>query len=174
MEERFQKVDERFEAMQRTMDERFEAVIEQMNKGFDEARRDREELKVSIATISSRSGSKLEEMILNLLRDDLIQENIDKKNVTREVLKDDRGEVYYEGYTTDIDVVIQDGKTFLMEIKSTADNRDIADLLLKAKLFKIQHGKDYDGLILACLEINRVNFEKAIKQDIRVITGEIT
>ncbi len=112
-------------------------------------------------------------MILNLLRDDLIQENIDKKNVTRENLKDDKGEVYYEGYTTDIDVVIQNGKTFLMEIKSTVDNRDIADLLLKAKLFRIQYGKDHDGLILACLEINRINFEKAIKQDIRVIAGEI-
>jgi hypothetical protein len=34
--------------------------------------------------------------------------------------------------------------------------------------------REYDGLILACLEINRTNFELTIKQGINVIAGEIT
>jgi hypothetical protein len=173
MERRTELVDERFEAMQKQMNDRFQDVITQMNRGFEEARKDREKLEVTILSISSRSGKKLEDLILNLLSDKLIQENIDRSNISREKLVDLNGNIFLEDYRTDIDVVVQDGKTLLMEVKSTADNRDIFHLLKKGELFQQQFDKEYDGLILACLEINRTNFELAIKHGINVIAGEI-
>jgi hypothetical protein len=170
MERRFKKIDERFEKM----DERFETLIQQMNKGFEEARKDRKSLRTFISTVSSRSGPDLENLILEILEDELIQENIQKANISKVKLVDTHGEIYYENYSTDIDVVIQDGKTLLMEVKSSADNRDIDDLLKKGKLYKIQYDKGYDELILVCLEINRINFEQAIQLNVNVITGKIT
>ncbi|MGV9171696.1 MAG: hypothetical protein ACOC44_12150 [Promethearchaeia archaeon] len=167
-------MNQRFEAMNERMDKRFESLIEQMNKGFEEGRKDRQELRVTISSVSSRSGVKLEELILNMLNEKLIQENIQKSNIARKDLVDQEGQVYYENYRTDVDVVVQDGKTLLMEVKSTADNRDVFDLIKKGELYKLQTGKQYDGLFLLCLEINRTNFEQAIKQGVRVIAGEIT
>ncbi|TXT61080.1 MAG: hypothetical protein BAJALOKI2v1_50048 [Promethearchaeota archaeon] len=174
MNERFESMDKRFESIQQTMDKRFEILIEQMNRGFEEARKDRQELRVSISSISSRSGEKLEELILNMLSDKLVNENIQKSKITHKDLIDREGKVYYKNYTTNVDVVIQNGKTLLMEVKSTADNRDVFDLIQKGKLYELQTGEKYDGLILACLEINRTNFEQAVKQGVRIIAGKIT
>ncbi len=155
----------RFEAM----DKRFEA----MDKRFEEARTNREELRVFISTVSTRSGERLQDAILNLLSDKLIQESIDKSDIKREYLFDPEGKVYYENYNTDIDVLIQNGKTILIEIKNHADNRDVFDLLKKGQLFHIQFNKDYDELMLVCLEINQKNFEQALKQGVRIIAGKV-
>jgi len=143
-----------------------------MNEGFAEARQDRQELRTFIATVSTRSGYVLQDLIL-MLSDQLLQENIDRSKISREPLMDPNGVVYYENYSTDIDVVIQNDKTILIEVKSTADNRDIYDLIKKGELFKVQFDKEYDELMLVCLEINQVNFKQAIKQGIRVVAGKI-
>ncbi|TFF97774.1 MAG: hypothetical protein EU541_07760 [Promethearchaeota archaeon] len=181
IDRRFEAIDKRFEELQKTMerrfekvDERFETLIRQMNKGFEEARKDRQSLRTFISTVSSRSGPDLENLILEILDDKLIQASIQKANISKIKLIDTDGDIYYENYSTDIDVVLQDGKTLLIEVKSSADNRDIDDLLRKGKLYKIQYNKAYDELILVCLEINRINFEQAIQQNVNVIAGKIT
>ncbi|MBD3215267.1 MAG: hypothetical protein GF311_21850 [Candidatus Lokiarchaeota archaeon] len=176
VDKRFEQVDKRFEQEDKRfeqVDKRFEKLIDLMNTGFTEARKERDSLRVAIYSISSRGGEKLENLILNMLSDKLLQENIERSNITHQVLIDRQGDVYFENYSTDVDIVIQDGKTFLMEVKSTADNRDIFDLLKKGELYNNFAEKKYDGLILACLEINRANFELAIKQDVHVIAGAI-
>ncbi|TFF94423.1 MAG: hypothetical protein EU544_04510 [Promethearchaeota archaeon] len=176
MDKRFEKMDARFETMDarfETMDKRFETLIKEMKRGFEEARKEREILRVGIATISSRSGERLEDLVLNILSEKLLQENIERSKISRKELVDREGKVYFDNYQTDVDVVIQDGKTILIEVKSTADNRDIFDLQKKAELFKIVSGEDYDELMLVCLEINRFNFEQAIKQGIHVIAEKI-
>ncbi|MBD3195440.1 MAG: hypothetical protein GF317_10320 [Candidatus Lokiarchaeota archaeon] len=60
-----------------------------------------------------------------------------------------------------------------MEIKSTTDNRDVFDLIKKGELYKKIFKKDYDGPIIACLEINQTNFEHAINQNVHVIAEKI-
>ncbi|TXT53619.1 MAG: hypothetical protein BAJALOKI1v1_2340004 [Promethearchaeota archaeon] len=145
-----------------------------MKLGFEEAKRERDALKAYLATTSTRSGFNLEKLVLNVLKNELIQENIDRSKISQINLIDKEGDVYFKNYSTDIDVLFQDGKTILMEIKATADNRDIYDLLRKAKLYELQMGVKPDKLILACLEINRTNFKQAIKQDVNLIAGQIT
>ncbi len=180
MNERFEAADKRFESMQKQMnerfeaaDKRFEALINEVTKGFEEARKDRMELRAFLSTVSSSRGIQLEKAVLELLKDKLIQEAIPVSAIKKEYLYDKEGTLFYENYSTDIDVVIQDGKTVLIEVKSGADNRDVNDLLKKASLFKVQFNKNYDLLMLFCLEINQRNLEDAIRQGIRVIAGQI-
>ena len=176
MDKRFERMDKRFERMDKRfvqMDKRFETLVQEMKSGFEEASKEREKLRVSIATISSRSGEKLEELILNMLSEKLLQENIDRSKISRIDLVDQEGQIFYKGYQTDIDVLIDNGKTILMEIKSTADNRDVYLLQKKGELFNLLKEKDYDELMLVCLEINRFNFKQAIQQGVHVIAGEV-
>jgi hypothetical protein len=177
MDKRFESMDKRFESMDKrfeSMNKRFETLIQEMKRGFEEARKEREELRVGIATISSRSGFNLQDLVLNIMKEKLSQENIERSNISRRELIDREGRIYYENYRTDVDVVIQNGKTILMEVKSTADNRDVYYLQKNGELFNLLYEEDYDELILVCLEINRFNFEQAIKQGVKVITGKIT
>lgn len=167
------QIDNRFEEMQKQMGNRFEAMLKQMNIGFEEARKDRSELKAFLSKVSTTRGIQLEKAVLDLLKDKLIREAISVSEIQKEYLFDKEGKIFYDNYSTDIDILIQDGKTVLIEVKSGADNRDINDFLKKAALFKLQFKKNYDLLILVCLEINQRNFEDAIRQGIKVIAGEI-
>jgi len=167
------QLDNRFEAMQKQLDNRFEAMQKQINISFEEAKRDRGELKAFLSKVSSTRGIQLENAVLDLLKDRLIRETISVSEIKKEYLFDKEGTIFYDNYSTDVDVLIQDGKTVLIEVKSGADNRDIHEFLKKAALFKLQFKKNYDVLILVCLEINQRNFEDAIRQGIKVIAGDI-
>jgi len=161
--------DRRFEAI----DKRFEALIGQINKGFEDAKRERMIIGSKIESLSRKGGEYLENTILYLLNDELIQENIQFSKIKKEKLLDKEGKIFWENYNTDIDVLIQNGKTILIEIKYHPDNRDGFHLLKNARLFKLQFKKDYDNLILICLEIKRINLEQIEKQGIKVITGKV-
>lgn len=165
-----EEFNKRFEAM----DKRFEELIKLMNRGFEDARKDRELLRVSLITLSTRGGVELQNTILSLLKDKLIQENIGVSEIKLEDLVDSEGKIFYENYNTDIDILIKNDKIILIEIKFKADNRDIFQILKKGELFKQIKKKSYDELMLVCLEINSMNFEQAIKQGIKVIAGKIT
>jgi len=175
-DKRFEAMDKRFEAMDKrfeAMDKRFEALIELMDKRFEEARKERMQIDAKIDSIGRRSGENLENTVFYLLKDNLIQENIKGKNIKKELLVDKNGSVFWKNYMSDIDVLIQDGKTILIEIKYYADNRDGFHLIKNAELYKHQFNKKYDKLMLICLEINKTNLEQLEKQGIRVIAGKI-
>ncbi|MHA1293561.1 MAG: hypothetical protein ACTSQJ_12960 [Promethearchaeota archaeon] len=176
MDKRFESMDKRFESMDKrfeAMDKRFEALINQMNKGFEEARKERKKIRTFLTKVSAVRGQQLESTILELLSDRLIKESINVGEFKKEYLVDKEGTIYVKDYITDIDIVIQDGKTILIEIKAKADNRDVLDLIKKGQLFKKQFNKDPDVLMLLCLEINQTNLEFAIKHGIKIIAGEI-
>ncbi|MHA1335210.1 MAG: hypothetical protein ACTSPW_05605 [Promethearchaeota archaeon] len=172
-EEARKESDKRFKALLKQMDDRFEALIKDMNEKFKIASEEREILKAFTAKLSSRRGIQLENAVLYLLKDKLIKESINISNIKKEYLTDDNGAVFVKGFMTDIDVVIRDGKIILIEIKTTADNRDVNDLIKKAELFKIVFKKDYDELMILCLEINETNYEFARRHNVNVIAGEI-
>jgi len=161
--------DRRFEAM----DKRFEILIEQMNRGFEEARKERLQIDVKLETLGGRSGVNLENTILYLLKDKLIQENIQESEIKKEFLIDREGKIFWKNYNSDIDVLIKDSKTILIEIKYFADNRDGYHLLKNAELFKHQYNQDYDGLMIICLEINQINLNQIEQQGIKVIAGKV-
>ncbi|KKN27877.1 hypothetical protein LCGC14_0860010 [marine sediment metagenome] len=166
---RFEAIDKRFEAI----DKRFEDLIGQIGKGFEDAKRERMIIDSKIEAISSRGSESLEKTILYLLNDKLIQENIQTAKIKKEELLYREGTIFWENYNTDIDVLIQNGKTILIEVKYHPDNRDGFHLLKNARLYKLQFKKDYDNLMIICLEIKRINLEQIEKQGIKVIAGKV-
>ncbi len=75
MDKRFEAMDKRFEAMDKrfeAMDKRFEALIVQMNKGFEEARKHRENIENSLIIVRESIG----ELIQNVAT----KEDIEKAN----------------------------------------------------------------------------------------------
>ncbi|MBD3342350.1 MAG: hypothetical protein GF353_24835 [Candidatus Lokiarchaeota archaeon] len=161
--------DRRFEAV----DKRFETLIEQMNRGFEQARKERFQIDAKLESLGRRSGVSLENTILYLLQDKLIQENIQESEINKEYLIDREGKIFWENYSTDIDVLIKDGKTILIEIKYSADNRDGFHLLKKAELYKHQFNREYDKLMIICLEITQFNLNQLEQQGIEIIAGKV-
>ena len=68
MDKRFEAMDKRFEAM----DKRFEALIVQMNKGFEEARKHRENIENSLIIVRESIGE--------LIQNGATKEDINKAN----------------------------------------------------------------------------------------------
>lgn len=147
--------------------------FEEINRRFEDASKERKLIDVKIDSLGRRSGASLENSILYLLQDNLIQENIKGSSITKEILNDNEGKIFWKGYTNDIDVLIQDGKIVLIEIKYSADNRDGYHLIKNAQLYKLQFQKEYDALMIICLEISLLNKEQLEQQGIRVISGTI-
>ena len=181
VDKRFEAVDKRFEELIQLMDKRFEAVdkrferlLKQMNRGFEEARKERSEIKTSISTLGTRAGFQLERAILDLLKDKIIQKNINISKVKKVKLVDKEGKVFYKNFNTDIDVLIENGNRILIEIKFKPDNRDIFHLMKTAELYRYQTSKNYDNLMIICMEITQRNYQEATRQGISVITGEIS
>lgn len=115
----------------------------------------------------------MENAVLYLLNDNLIQESINTSEIKKEKLNDKEGKVFWENFSTDIDILIQNTKTILIEIKFHADNRDAYQLIKKAELYKYQFKRNYDELMIICLEITQNNYEQIVKQGIKVIAGKI-
>ena len=176
IDRRFEAVDRRFEAA----DNRYKELIEVMNKRFEamdqryeEVARAIKDLSLSIARIESKEGIKFEKTVLELMKDTLKLENIAPEKIRKEILSDPRGEIFFPGYTTDIDVLVENDNTYLIEVKSTTGSEDITHFLLNAKLFKKRSGKIPTQLILVTLRINQSTYRLAQTQNIHVIAGEI-
>ncbi len=90
---------------------------EGMNEQFVEARKERSELKISIVSLGRRSGDNLENAILELLSEKLIKENIKTSKIHKEILLDREGIVFMKNYSTDLDIIIENEKINLVEIK---------------------------------------------------------
>ncbi len=171
--------DRRFEAI----DKRFEVLISQINIGFEQTRKEiktvedslKKEIKAvdtSIKALGGRSGVSLEAAILELLSEQLIQENIPYKKMRKEFIVDKSGAVFTKNYSTDIDILVENGKTILIEVKYHPDNHDIFHFLKVAELYKRNY-KPYDKLLLFALEIHARHLEYAREQGIKVITGTV-
>ena len=131
------------------------------------------QIEVSLHTLEGKTGPELETLILDLMKETLQLENIDWKKIHKESLIDKDGKVFPKDYNTDIDVLLEDGTVYLIEVKATADNRNVYNLLNKATLFHHLKKRVPTELILVTLRVNQTNFQYAVKNHIRVIAGEI-
>ncbi len=100
-------------------DRRFEA----MDKRFEEATNERKDLRLKISEVSvafgslgDRSRKVLEDTIIEILNDELIRENIPASKIQKELMVDEEGIVFKKDFSTDIDVLIEDDKTILIEV----------------------------------------------------------
>ncbi len=158
MDKRFEAVDKRFEVV----DKRFDKMDDRLNR-----------IDVTLLVMQNKTGSDLERLILDIMRATLQMEHVDPAKIRKEPIVDKNGVVFDVVYSTDIDVLVEDGNVYLVEVKATADNRDVKDVLDKAKLYEHLHNRKVTGLLLVTLRINKVNFDNATRKGIRIVAGEI-
>ncbi len=164
--QRFEAIDQRFEAMQRSID--------RIDQTSQENRTLLLKMQASLMAMEGKTGPDLENLILEVMRETIrLQGGVDPEKIRKIYMKDDQGAVYSPGYQTDIDVYLENGKCYLVEVKVTADNRDAWDLTRKARLYEIIHRQKPDDLFLIALRMSKKNLEYARSLQIKPITGEI-
>jgi hypothetical protein len=176
MDKRFEAMDKRFEAMQEQMDKRFETMQEQMDKRFEalqlQINSNYLELRSAIDNIGDRGGKGLEEMVLKLLIEQNKLKNIDFSSIERRTLIDEDGDVFPRSYSTDIDILMENGKTILMEIKFKIDHRDIYHFVQVSKLYE-KLFKKADELWVLSLEISPKTLKISSEFPVKVMYGNI-
>jgi hypothetical protein len=180
MDKRFEAMDKRFEALQAQMDKRFEAMDKrfealqaQMDKRFEAQYKEIMKISVAIGSLGRRSGKSLENTILAILNDEIIKENIDVSQIKKENLFDEHGAVFWKNYKSDIDILIQNGKIILIEVKYHASKHKIERFVRNSKLYTLQFKKDFDELVMICLEIKRSDLRIAKEFGVNIIAGTI-
>ncbi len=180
MDKRFESMDKRFEALQLQLDKRFEALLLQMDKRFkamderlDALELTNKQLLLSVNRIETKEGKYLENTVLELMKESLKLENILPDKIRREVLTDPNGEIFYSGYTTNIDVLVENGNIYLVEVKVTVGSENVAHFLQNVALYEKQKGKKITKPIIVTLRINRNTKALAENLNIRVIAGNI-
>ena len=169
IDKRFEAMDKRFEAM----DKRFEAMQQQMDKRFDGVDKDLKTIRVSIDSLGERSGRALEETILELLRDQLLENHVEYTSIEREELVDTEGKVFFSGFRTDVDVVAKGNDVALFEVKYHADQRDVAHFLKVAELYAAVHGIKPRKLYVVSLEIASKTLKAIATLPVDVIAGKV-
>ena len=114
----------------------------------------------------------MEDTIIEILNDELIRENIQASRIHKELMVDEEGIVFPKNFSTDIDVLIENDKTILIEVKYRIDNYDIFTFLKLAELYE-RTRKAFDQLLIITLEIKRLHLNYANKQGLKVIAGKV-
>ncbi|MDI7269279.1 MAG: hypothetical protein QME96_14915 [Myxococcota bacterium] len=164
MNERFARVDERFEALTREMnerfarvDERFEALTREMNERF--ARMDRKlddihrDVNRQVGGLQTRAGRHLEDLVAGTLRLALELEDLDPRSIEmRRKIVDRDGVVRPAGREIECDMLVSDGKRYVFEITSYAKGSDAQDVADKVTLVKSLHPEEQVVGILIAYE----------------------
>ena len=169
MNRRFEAVDKRFEAV----DKRFEALIAEMHQGFEESRRMYLQLRAAIDNLGARSGVSLQETILELMNTLIVKAGVDYKQVQRKTIVDVNGDVFFQGFSTDVDVLARDGEIHLFEVKYKADQRDCDHFLKVARLFEKVEKVRPDKLYLITLEISQKTLRAIAHLPVEIIAGSV-
>lgn len=164
-EVRFNKIETRLDGV----DKRFDGVDKRLNNIDTSLLK----VKASVDNLGERSGKALEETILKLMQEQLLNERIEYTEITRESLTDEKGEIFFPGYTTDVDIVAQNGTISLFEIKYKADQRDIFHFYKNAQLYERQTRKKPTHLYIVCLEISEKTLIAVKNWPVKVIAGKI-
>ena len=180
VDKRFEAVDKRFEDMLAEMnrrfeavDKRFEALIAEMHQGFEESRRMYLQLRAAIDNLGARSGVSLQETILELMNTLIVKAGVDYKQVQRKTIVDVNGDVFFQGFSTDVDVLARDGEIHLFEVKYKADQRDCDHFLKVARLFEKVEKVRPDKLYLITLEISQKTLRAIAHLPVEIIAGSV-
>lgn len=98
-----------------------------------------------------KQGRTLEDMFAVMLRYGLKNQDIRPENIRlRQRLVDTEGHVFKAGFETEVDLIAEDGRLTVFEVKATAKPGDVDFLALKAELVAAQNpDKSVDGVFIS-------------------------
>lgn len=149
-------------------------LLREMDRRFSRLGKDLAVVQATLLSMQNKSGPGLENLVLDVMRETLLLEQVDPDKIRRQDLVDQDGQVFPPHYSTDVDVLVENGNTYLVEVKATADNRDIHHFRDVARLYQHLTGRVPAALILVALRISHRHRTLAEKTyGMRVIAGDI-
>jgi hypothetical protein len=100
----------------------------------------------TVGSLGSRWGTRSEKSFRNALKG--ILEEATPYKVQRVIEDDDSGVVFAHPSEIELDVVIQNGKFFIVEIKSSVSAGDVAAFIRKAQFYERRHNKKANALMI--------------------------
>jgi hypothetical protein len=177
MNKRFDEMNKRFELLQAEMNRRFELLQAEINQRFEEEKRERLDmkrdliqvksmvkrmdekitqfdawLKVVIGNISDKKGKDAKQLFAWGLSYVLKRTDIKPDMIQlRQIFRDEEGIVFpKKGKSIEVDILAENGKFSVFEVKTTAIETDVVTFARKVQL--IQHrmpGKSVSGIFIS-------------------------
>ena len=171
MNNRFDRVDQRFEQVQEDMDQHFEQVdqrFDQVDRSILGVRRDVARLQhgqemlirridgqkawldLVLGTFRNEKGKTLEDIFAAALRYGLKNPDIAPQKIRlRQKLEDKEG-YFKQGYVSEVDLIIDNDKLTVFEVKSSAKPGDVDNFALKVELLGTQYpDKQVHGVFIS-------------------------
>jgi hypothetical protein len=154
VDERFQRVDERFETTEQTLRDIKRSIYQIQSVQNDMLRRMEGQeawLRLSIGDMRNVKGRDLEDAVAVALRYGLKNPDIMPESIRlRQKLVDTEGYAFKKGFSTEIDLIVDDGWMRVFEVKSSADADDVNLFALKVELVAFQNpDKQVGGIFIA-------------------------
>lgn len=166
LEERQQKLEEKFARLE----ERF-AKLEERFLRLEERQQRLEErmvrLEKTLATVAHRFGVLSEASFREALSG--IFEEYFGVEARRWSVFDEEGIVYGHPSMVEVDVVVRDGVTILVEVKSRVDTGDVLELARVGRLFEVKEGRRADLVVIGGFVSSRA-LELARRLGVKVYT----
>lgn len=154
VDQRFDQVDQRFETMHKTQ-LGMKRDIAKMKETQDRILRrlDGQEkwLRLSIGQMGNDKGQSLEDFVAAALAYGLNNADISADKIRlRQPLVDETGLIFYPGFTTEIDLIVEDHRIVVFEVKATTKNGDPYLFSLKIDLLRRQNPEiPVEGILIS-------------------------
>jgi hypothetical protein len=181
MDKRFsdmiREMDKRFADMQNQSDKRFSEVdrrFSEVDKRFDRVEREIKIVGVSVDRLEGKQGVQLEKTILELMRETLKMENVDPDKIKKVFIVDRKGMVFWNDYSSDIDVLVENGNVYAIEIKAKASHADVTRFVQNIKLYELVENKKVTKSFVISLRIDPDIKSYAESRGLIVIAGDLS
>ncbi len=155
IDRRFEEIDRRFEGIDRRfegIDRRFEGIDQQFAALRQMIADEHDWVELTVGGLQRRSGRKLEEVVAGALRVALRRSDIKPEQIRlRQRIVDEKGVVGLPGQRHfEIDILAQDGKISVFEVKSYCEWEDVDRLADKVTLVRsLNPGVEVEGIMIA-------------------------
>jgi len=154
----------------RKFDDLFQRVSS-LEKSFDLLGK---RIEVTIGSMGRRWGVDLEKTVLEIFREVLEKRGIEPGKVSKFRLKDAEGTYTgVKGKVVDIDVMIEDDKIYLLEVKSYADLDHVQWLYEKIKPVEKALNRRVEKAFIVAVNIDEEAYQKAKELGIEVVAGNV-
>jgi hypothetical protein len=179
-DKRFSEVDKHFSDVDKhfsDVDKHFSDVdkhFSDVDKRFDRVEREIKIVGVSVDRLEGKQGVQLEKTILDLMRETLKMENVDPDKIKKVFIVDRKGMVFWNDYSSDIDVLVENGNVYAIEVKAKASHADVTRFVQNIKLYELVENKKVTKSFVISLRIEPDIKAYAESRGLIVIAGDIS
>ena len=163
MNKRFEEVNNRFEEVNKRFEEndkKFNQLIEEMHLGF--AKFDN-----ALSDFSAKFGKRAEAAARRIVREILKAEGIEEAKIENIILEDEEGEIFYPGFTTDVDLYYHNSESWLLEYKISCALQDVKHFFDVCRLAALE-GITASRRIIVAIKLKSGAIETASRLGIEV------